>query len=716
MRFGLVLAAAVMVWVSMARADDEALAADYYVSLAGNDAWSGELAQADAGKTDGPFATVGRAKEVMRKRIAAGLKADVKVLIRGGVYYLRDGVAFGVEDSGSAQHRVTWAAYRDEVPVLVGGVPVEGWTAYKGAIRQAAIPAGMSPRQLFEGRKRLELARMPDAGYLTVESSVAGRERQAFTYHAGDLALEGSDLTGARVFCWPTHNWHSEEQPLQGIDTKTRTITLAGQTSPMKPGNRWLLRNLLAALDQPGECQIDLAGRKMHAWGRSGEAIIASTSPSLLAIDGGKGTVRNLHFAGLDLSISNGPAVRFNGAEDCSIKSCTIENAAEYGVVIQGKSQRITVCGNLIRYHGRSGIALLGPGAGQPESNHHHTIENNHIHSCGALVGHSYGVEISQSGHNKIIHNLIHDMPRYGVSIKGPRYGILRQQTPGVTWENHYDFLHGRNNLIAYNHIHHVNTDSQDTGAFEAWGPGRDNVIDHNLIHDVGNREFDLQSGIYLDDAADHFTVSNNIIYNIVGTRGNQPIYAKGIGNRIINNILIVHPSNDSAIRSYAMADERCDHHEYARNIIYIDGPKESAKGAWGTAAGNLHDKGKTLSWKIDVPAEVNENVEVRRHVYQFDNYSEDRITASDSNLFWSTAPGTLSVRGGPADGSLEKWRGLGNGKYDRTSIVADPMFVDPAKHDYRLKAESPALKLGFVPIDASRIGLKEDFPERLRR
>jgi len=39
---------------------------------------------------------------------------------------------------------------------------------------------------------------------------------------------------------------------------------------------------------------------------------------------------------------------------------------------------------------------------------------------------------------------------------------------------------------------------------------------------------------------------------------------------------------------------------------------------------------------------------------------------------------------------------------------MADPLFVDPAHDDYRLKPESPALKLGFVPIDVDEIGLRK--------
>ena len=41
----------------------------------------------------------------------------------------------------------------------------------------------------------------------------------------------------------------------------------------------------------------------------------------------------------------------------------------------------------------------------------------------------------------------------------------------------------------------------------------------------------------------------------------------------------------------------------------------------------------------------------------------------------------------------------------EKDSIIADPMFVNPAKGDYRLKAGSPVYGLGFKPIPFERIG-----------
>jgi hypothetical protein len=215
----------------------------------------------------------------------------------------------------------------------------------------------------------------------------------------------------------------------------------------------------------------------------------------------------------------------------------------------------------------------------------------------------------------------------------------------------------------------------------ESWGPGRDNTYDHNLIHDTGNTQFGLQSGIYLDDASDHFTVTNNIIYGVIGAGSDQTIFAKGIGNKIHNNILVVAPTNTSAISSLYMADERCDHHEYTNNIIAFEDRGQSAEGA--------------------------------RVFYEFRNWSADRLSVSDKNLFWASEGG-LVAKGTPSGySSFDNWLALG---YDAYSKIGDPLFVDPANHDYRLEAGSPALKLGFEPIDTSKVGLKDDFPLRFAR
>ena len=653
-----------------------------YVGKDGDDSWSGSRPDPGKDGEDGPFATLERAREEVRRLVAENLTRNVTVLIGGGTYYLENGLTLGPGDSGTEEHSVTYAAAPGEEVYLVGGIHLESWDKHGGEIWRAQIPDGTEPLQVFENGRRMEVARTPQTGYFGIEGPVAGSDKTKFRYSSRDFDPSGWDIADATVFIWPGHNWFSHEKPLESIDRDSRVITMGSDSGyPMISGNRYFIRNVLSLLDVPGECQIDRTRGYIYCWPSDGlvdeKTIVASTAKNVVSITGtGDEAVRNVHLENLSLGISNQDVIWIGNAENCSVRGCRIENGGQSGLMVWGHAQGIEVYGNLIRFNGLHGVSLHGLGLGGEDVNHHNLVENNHIHHCGRLVGHGYGVRIYQSGHNRILHNDIHHMPRYGTTIKGMRYQVLKDQVEGVTWENRHDFLHSRNNLIAYNHIHHVNLDSQDTGAMESWGPGRDNVYDHNLIHDVGNYEFTLQSGMYLDDATDYFTVTNNIIYGVVGAGGDQPIFTKGIGNRIENNILVVGPDNSAAIRSMAMGGERGDTHGYVRNIFYFE-----------TGDGDI---------------------------YGFINWNDTRVAESDLNLFWKPA-GELTVGGGPAEGPLENWLELFEGKYDGQSVVADPLFVNPGKRDFRLREGSPALDLGFEEIDTSEIGLKADFPLWLR-
>src|SRR5262249_15505354 len=70
-----------------------------------------------------------------------------------------------------------------------------------------------------------------------------------------------------------------------------------------------------------------------------------------------------------------------------------------------------------------------------------------------------------------------------------------------------------------------------------------------------------------------------------------------------------------------------------------------------------------------------------------------------DYNCYFDARPDAKpeSVHFGKA--TLEEWRARG---HDAHSIIADPLFVNPARNEFHLKPGSPALKLGFHPINLS--------------
>ena len=74
-----------------------------------------------------------------------------------------------------------------------------------------------------------------------------------------------------------------------------------------------------------------------------------------------------------------------------------------------------------------------------------------------------------------------------------------------------------------------------------------------------------------------------------------------------------------------------------------------------------------------------------------------------DKNVYWHT---------GGADRlqfyrrSFADWQALG---LDGNSRIADPQFADADAHDFRLQPGSPALELGFQPLDISTVGLYGD-------
>lgn len=711
---------------AIGRETDTTLTTYVYVSPNGDDDASGSA--------DAPFRTLEQARTAVRGLISEGMSGDVVVRLHEGTYYRDTPFRLDERDSGRDGHRVVYTRVPGERPVVVGGRPITGWELADGEVYRAAIPAVNGQKwtfnQLFIEDRRATLAREPDSGYVKAEST----SRTHLRYREQQTALfEGmADPTSAQIYVWPQRDWFSNTVSISGVDPMTREVTFADDVlhtlQSQRDGSRYFLQGFAEALDRPGEWYLDRDEGYVYYWPRAADGpieqqtIVAPTVRDVFQLRGThrQNPVRDIVVKGLDFSVSaftdyflehqeansgtaeaprgrvwNRPAernrhgaIRLENSQGIVLRNLEVRNAGFSGISIDEYSRDATVSGNVIRDVGYHGVIVTGVRAGtlrpngeQVYDNHDHTITDNHIHHGGVLVGHGGGVFLNQSGDNLISHNHIHDMPRYGVAIKGlistEMSGQLPEDYDGpeITWENHFGLLTSHNNVIEFNDIHTVLQDSEDAGAISFKGIGKGTVVDNNHIHD-----YEVHRGhnkaVYLDDGSSFALVRKNLVHGLT-TAGEGKIFtitAKGYGNRVTNNILVAEERDSIGINSAQIKNEPISAHRWDHNIVYA--PDHRA---------------------------VLFN-------FQVENWFPEWVTAADHNLVHS-GTGEYQVTGIPGSDTWENWRTLADGRYGQNSLSADPLFVDPAHDDYHLRPNSPALGLGIEPIDITTVGPRSGRP-----
>jgi len=317
-----------------------------YVAPNGNDAWSGT--RPDAAANDGPFATLVRARDALRKLRAEGkLTEGAIVFVRGGAYELAETLALGPEDSGSPDAPVVYRAYRDEKPVLLGARKVTGFRPYKGPIMQCDLKGTplekIAFRQLFFRGERMTMARYPNVdpkdphfGTWAYVLSVDGPSVKDHFTCTDDVIKDWSKVDQAQVCIHPAYGWAWNIVPIKSVDRDAKTITLAANVSyNLMVGDRYFVQNLLEELDAPGEWYLDRDASTLYFWPpadlASGE-VLAPVLPTLVAMEGASHvTVR-----GFTLEACEADAVMVQDCESCRIAQSTIRNCGAWGVVVSG--------------------------------------------------------------------------------------------------------------------------------------------------------------------------------------------------------------------------------------------------------------------------------------------------------------------------------------------------------------------------------------------
>ncbi len=314
-------------------------------------------------------------------------------------------------------------------------------------------------------------------------STSGGGSKTQFRCAPGEFDPAWADAPGAELHIFQSGSCRAFKEivSIESVDERFRTVTVAGPEchAGLGRGDRYFVENIRAELDAPGEWYLDRESGVLSLMPPAGfteqSEVVAPTVGRLMEFAGEDGApIEHIHLSGLtirctDYSPEDGcggygmgteGVLHFQSATDCAVERCTFTNIGRYAVCFTGgEGNRVETCD--ISESAEGGVLIIGSAR--------NTIRDNHIHDCGAIYKHIGGVVITGAGsdENVVAHNLIHHMSRYGVTLKNA----------------------GLRNVIEFNHVHHTNLETYDTGAIEVTQHDRElrsgSVIRNNIVGDT---------------------------------------------------------------------------------------------------------------------------------------------------------------------------------------------------------------------------------------
>lgn len=644
-----------------------------YVATNGKDTWPGTRER--------PLKTLEGARDRLRLTPAPERTAPVEVVVRGGVYRLQRTLELTPQDSATVASPVTYRAHPGESVTITGGRRVVGWSERKASGRRMLVsdlklPRSETLRELFVNGERRLRSRYPKKGFHSLRNRQGVDLGRGLRGGTDQLPFRGRQLQRWRNFAdievVILSYWLDWRTRLVSVDWQRRVARLEHPTYyglKVESGaeDRFYLDNVWEEI-APGEFYHDRQKARLYYCPHrhetlAGLQVVRPYLTKLLAIRGepAAGTfVRHLGFEGFEFRHARitdretvkgkqsaahiAGAVCLRGAHNCTVRDCEFTQIGRYGVELQDGCYGNQICANRFHDLGAGGIKADGSQAWRaaPEYTMNNVYQNNHIHDAAKIAHRAAGILLGHSGGNTIAHNHIHHLYYSGISV-------------GWIWG--YGRSVSRDNLIEYNHIHDIGQGwLNDMGGIYCLG-SQGTCIRRNLIHDVECYRYG-GNGIYLDEGVVDAVVEENVVYR-AATGGFFLHY--GRDNLIRNNVL--GPSAGVHLRR--IKEEEHVSFRMLNNIFYLE-------------------EGDLLFGRWCQPG------------YLFNR-----------NLYWRADRKALRF----LDWTFAAWQDRGQ---DVDSIVANPLFVDPQNGDFRLQPQSPAWTLGFKPIDLRQVGIIEGPMDRV--
>ena len=615
----------------------------------------------------------------------------VVVDVADGRHELGDTLVLGPEDSGTERSPTVIRAAAGARPVVSGGRVLTGWREHavdgrpRWTVELPDVRAGAWRfAQLFVNDQRRFRPTLPAGGWHAIAGTIdptpasADLGHDRFAFADDDLQPEwaGSDVEVVAV-----HRWTMTRLPIAAIDSNpadpaTRIVTFAGRTRApfawcsFPKGNRFLADNVREALGEPGSWYLDRTAGTLTYCPCADETpdtatVVAPRIDRLVELrgDAGQGRfVSHVRFEGLTFAHGNwtlpvtgqsypqaevnvGAAIAATGAQRVVFVGCAVRHVGRYAFEFGASCRDCGVERCELVDLGGGGVLIGTAGGPQPWG------------TPGAVPGvdgevRGIAVRDCTIAHGGRLHSAA-----VGVWIGHASHCTvehcdihdLTYTGVSVGWVWGYGESRTNHNTILRNRIHHLGHGVlSDLGGVYTLGVSPGTVVEGNVIHDVTSHDYGGW-GLYTDEGSTGITMRRNLVYR-TSSGGFHQHY--GRDNTIENNVL-------AAARDWQLQRSRVETHtsfRFERNIVWWDTDVPLVRGDWMTGL------------------------------------------VTGSNCYWHA--GRPVVFPGGVDLAARQAAGQ-----DAGSIVADPLLTDPAGGDFTPKADSPALALGFQPLDPSAAG-----------
>lgn len=718
-------------------------AMNLYVNSTGRDTWSGRLVAPKSDNTDGPFATLGAARDTIRHLKAAGglPPGGVTVWIAPGVYPQAESFKLTQADSGTADAPISYQRQGNGEARIFGGVEITKWKPVtdaailerldpvaRGKVLVADLKAagitrygqfmrhdGSDPgepdpgaMELFWRRRPMTIARWPNDGWAHIaDIPVIVPKPTAIQTEPPDNAGD----VGAKVFD------ELNKEDLEATDGMTKTYTVNGWKvvagKPIPIHGQFTFDG-----DRPARWkQLDdvwIHGFWMWDWLDSYEQVTAIEVAKRLIITNPPPYVeycKGRRWYALNiLEELDMPGEYYLNRKEGLLYFWPPEPTGETVVSTVGgalvtldNSSYVTLRGLTLECAQGDGIDILG-GA------------HNRVRGCAIRNIGTVGVRLYGGSDNGVQSCDLYDCASGGVRIKGAVTGDLtditperKTLTPGNLFAENNDIhdyqrvklvacpgitLGGVGNRAEYNYIH-------DSPHIAVWLFGNDNQVNYNRIERVCRETAD--AGAIYTGGLDFASLGHQINWNYFAELGGytspfhynaiHAIYLDGYtasGIDVVGNVIIRAP-----IGIYQGGGRDVT----ITNNILVGCPIMTSNRGRGN--------------KVDFSTSVTSRMmrQLRAVGYDHPPWSTHYPNLAKLPFDEPGAPLRTCVlrniiagmKGGIFVPPKEVIRVADN------LTDTDPCFVDAEHGNYQLRDDSPAWKLNFQRIPLEKIGLNED-------